>query len=386
MSFKQRRPRTTTARQRDTADDQDGDDLGSGISPMAAAQARRKREGKNKAATLSFADEVGPSRSGRVGDTLTQWQGDDEPSFVPRKSTLSQSVTLQKLAHQNTTQGPPPPPPSGLERKTTYNNDYLAQLKAATPTRATLAREPDVVVPYDDDDDDDDDLGIAVTPKGENPSAIPDEAAITSAITRRRRLAASSDPTSTQGGPGPGTDADYVSLNADTSRLAVYDSSHGGAPHPESRLQRESDSDGSGDDALAEFTGSKDRIRVGKPGNEEAARRMRREMRDAVEVVAEDEADEDEERWEVEQVRRAGAVVDDDDDAPTTRGIKTYTSAKSKSPKACAGWDERASSAPHACGDLAGRAVDIRAPVKPKRESMATTRGKHPSLEPRFER
>lgn len=62
MSFKQRKPRTAATRQKDTTEDDDGDDLGSGISPMAAAQARKKREGKKKVGTagaaLSFADEV----------------------------------------------------------------------------------------------------------------------------------------------------------------------------------------------------------------------------------------------------------------------------------------------------------------------------------------
>lgn len=201
---------------------------------------------------------------------------------------------------------------------TTYSTDYLAQLKAATPTRATLAREPDLVVPYDHDDDDSALMDTA--------PAIPDEAAITSAITRRRRLAADPPQGSTSGALG--SDADYVSLNADTSRLAVYDST--AQPHPESRLQRESDSDGSGDEALAAFTGSKDRIRVGKNGNEEAARRMRREMRDAVEEGEGDE-DEDEERWEVEQVRRAGVGVGEEEEEPG-REARGYTSAKSEFP------------------------------------------------------
>jgi GC-rich sequence DNA-binding factor len=235
-----------------------------------------------------------------------------EEPFKPRKSTLSQAASLQKLATHNaaTAQSSAEPTTTSERKASTYNNDYLAQLRASTPTRATLAREPDIIVPYDDDDS---------TGLEEGVSAIPDEAAITSAITRRRRLAA--DP-SVQ--PGLGTEADYVSLNADTSRLAVYDSS--AQPHPESRLQRESDSEGEGDESLAQFTGSNERIRLGgKDPNAEAAKRVRREMRDAMDdddVV--EVGDEDEVRWEEEQVRRAGVGVEEVVTQP-----KGYTSAKS---------------------------------------------------------
>lgn len=58
MSFKQRKPRTTAVRQKEIPTEEE-DDLGSGISPMAAAQARRKREGKKKekvGTTLSFGE------------------------------------------------------------------------------------------------------------------------------------------------------------------------------------------------------------------------------------------------------------------------------------------------------------------------------------------
>jgi hypothetical protein len=55
MSFKQRKPRTTAVRQKETPTEEE-DDLGSGISPMAAAQARKKREGKKKVGTLSFGE------------------------------------------------------------------------------------------------------------------------------------------------------------------------------------------------------------------------------------------------------------------------------------------------------------------------------------------
>lgn len=255
---------------------------------------------------------------------------------MPRKSTLSQNVsTLQKQATTrsfptpfptttSTTNEPtnasPTPPAS---KPSTYNQSYLAALKASTPTRATLQREPGAVIAYDEDGDTsmplDDEQGVEDTTAG-----IPDEAAIKSAIARRRRHAAHgvNPPTAAAAGTGD----DYISLTADTSRLAVYDHSTSttSGPHPESRLQRESDSEGEGDEQFAAFTGADERLGLragaggGGGGNQEHARRMRREMRDALEDVDMDdglvggaaqggEEVEDEERWEDEQVRRAGA-------------------------------------------------------------------------------
>ncbi|KAI5451159.1 hypothetical protein NCC49_002035 [Naganishia albida] len=282
--FKSRKPRTTAVRQKETADEHEESPE---LSPMLAASQRKKERSKGKAKLSFQQDEV------------------EEP-FVPRKSTLSQSISLQKLAHQNTTSDPLAKPSSS------YDTDYLAQLKAATPTRTTLAREqPDAVVPYDDDEDAAAAAAAPMTGRQDTTEGIPDEAAIASALARRRKRQQQPQPMSTG-------EEDFISLSAETSKLAVYAAAQG--PHPESRLQRESDSEGSGDEALAAFTGSKERVGLG--GNESAARRMRREMRDAVEdglVVGE----EDEDLWEVEQVRRAGAVVES-----AAEEKRTYTSAK----------------------------------------------------------
>jgi hypothetical protein len=238
------------------------------------------------------------TRTRCVGARFQEENGADseqvEAPFVPKKSTLSQNVSLQKLAHQNTASALP---------NTSYSNDYLAQLKAATPTRTTLAREPDAVIPYDED----------APMTGEDTTlGIPNEAAIASALARRRRAQ----------DPAAAGEDDYVSLSADASKLAVYD--HAKGPHPESRLQRESDSEGSGDEALAAFTGSKERLGLRKGGTGEAAARMRREMRDAIEDDAVYVGDEDEDAWEVEQVRRAGAVVE-----AVAEEKRGYASAKS---------------------------------------------------------
>lgn len=267
--------------------------------------------------------------------SLQQETSTSQPAFIPRKSTLSQSVS--SLQKQATTRSLPTPFPTSTTSnivpnvnaidnstplplpasvaKSTYNSSYLAQLKASTPTRQTLAREPGAVIAYDVDEDSSMPLeeGMEDTTAG-----IPDEAAIKSAIARRRRHALQQTSTSdaaalTEGGE------DYISLTANTSRLAVYDHSAAQGPHPESRLQRESDSEGEGDEQFAAFTGADERLglRAGNGGNLEHARRMRKEMRDALEDVDMDadvgdvglggQGDSDEERWEDEQIRRAGA-------------------------------------------------------------------------------
>lgn len=65
---------------------------------------------------------------------------------------------------------------------------------------------------------------------------------------------------------------------------------------------------------------------MGDP-NAEAAKRVRREMRDAMDDDVVEVGDEDEVRWEEEQVRRGGGGVDEPAVQP-----KTYTSAKSEFP------------------------------------------------------
>ncbi|KAJ9107743.1 hypothetical protein QFC21_001204 [Naganishia friedmannii] len=368
--FKQRKPRLTSTRTRDdqpptaaaaAQDVQDGTEEEEGESPMAAAMKRKKEStgsrrkrtetGKGK---LSFGDD------------------DDEETttptpFVPRKSTLSQSVSsLQKQATTRSLPTPFPtttstfsnpsttddttsaaksaarPPPAA---QSTYNQSYIAQLKASTPTRHTLQREPGVIVSYDEDGDAAMPLEAGEGGEVEDTTAgIPDEAAIKSAIARRRRHAAQGvNPSTTTTTTGE----DYISLTADTSRLAVYDhSTLAQGPHPESRLQRESDSEGEGDEQFAAFTGADERLglRAGGGGNQEHARRMRREMRDALEDVEMDEGahgqgqgqgqveHEDEERWEDEQVRRAGAASHHVR-KPRETTKQGYTSAKIPTPR-----------------------------------------------------
>ncbi|KAJ9115871.1 hypothetical protein QFC22_005013 [Naganishia vaughanmartiniae] len=357
--FKQRKPRLTSTRARDeqpsTQDGQPGEEEEEemGVSPMAAALKRKKENtssrrrrteaGKGK---LSFGD-------------ADEEETTPQPAFIPRKSTLSQSVsslpkqtTIRAFSSSNTptivpdATAPPLPPPASTS-KSTYNQSYLAQLKASTPTRYTLQREPGAVIAYDED-------GDAAMPgeetAGEDTTAgIPDEAVIKSAIARRRRHALEGGTTQnhTTGSVGD----DYISLTATTSRLAVYDHSSTQGPHPESRLQRESDSEGEGDEQFAAFTGADERLGLragagaGGGGNQEHARRMRREMRDALEdadmdvdgvaaIGRDGEArDEDEERWEDEQVRRAGAGMLPGERKPREPTKQGYTSAKIPTPR-----------------------------------------------------
>ncbi|GAA5977143.1 hypothetical protein JCM10908_004871 [Rhodotorula pacifica] len=76
----------------------------------------------------------------------------------------------------------------------------------------------------------------------------------------------------------------------------------------ESRLVREEDEIGDGDEDMAAFTDSLSRLPLGKRANAVAARRMREEMGEMIDDVEMDVRDEDEEmkQWEEAQIRRAG--------------------------------------------------------------------------------
>ncbi|KAG8696463.1 hypothetical protein FRC08_007138 [Ceratobasidium sp. 394] len=75
-------------------------------------------------------------------------------------------------------------------------------------------------------------------------------------------------------------------------------------PHPESRLMREDDDLGEGDDDDAEYTGAQERIALGKKGRKEEERRRKAGMIEMIEDVEED--DEETQAWEQAQVRRGG--------------------------------------------------------------------------------
>ncbi|KAF9483419.1 hypothetical protein BDN70DRAFT_873928 [Pholiota conissans] len=185
--------------------------------------------------------------------------------------------------------------PPNLEQATISSNGpkydaaYLKELKAATPT--ARPPQPSNADPYDADmsmDLDDTTQQSMIIDVEETATVIPSESSIRVAKERRERIR------KTQ---ASGED-DFISLS-----VAKRDEAPQG-PHPESRLMREEDELGEGDDEFAEYTSAQERIALGKKSRKvEAAQR-----RDAMKELIADADEEDEEtiEWEQEQLRRGG--------------------------------------------------------------------------------
>ncbi|KAI5481193.1 GC-rich sequence DNA-binding factor [Pseudohyphozyma bogoriensis] len=171
------------------------------------------------------------------------------------------------------------PQPSPSTSASVYSKDYLAQLKSSTLSTPPPPRPSASQGEYDDltlskfgsraKDDDEDPM-------------IPTSTAIASAKEKRERMRKE----------GGGTGGDYVSLEVDVIRPGK---------NGESRLVREEDELGDGDEEMAEFTGAQEKVALGKKANKEAAARLRKGMEEMI-----DDAEEDAEQdgWEEEQIRR----------------------------------------------------------------------------------
>ncbi|KAG2057874.1 hypothetical protein BDR06DRAFT_1005001 [Suillus hirtellus] len=240
-------------------------------SPIALASRLKNKAKRTKPkSTLSFG-----------GD---EEAGDGEV-FQLKKSSLSQKLSLN--AH------PANVLPVSLDQATitphsngapVYDQAYLSQLKASTPSsrRVTVAGGYDADVSMDPGE-----TSIEVTEIADDvDSVIPSESSILSAKQRRERMRTH------------GTEDDFISLSV-TKRDTVPQ-----GPHPESRLMREEDELGEGDDEYAEYTSAQERIALGKKSKKlEASKR-----KDAMQEMIADADEEDEEtmEWEKEQLRRGG--------------------------------------------------------------------------------
>lgn len=179
-----------------------------------------------KASTLSF---------GGAADK------DEGMAFKPKKSLLSQQLKLPSTPSTSDTTGTP----STMKTSGVYSREYLSELKAATPTRA-----PRGVTDTIEDDNAEDSSGLSRLAREKYASSfaqdttagIPDAATITAAKMKRQAAI---------GGNGPASasaenDEDYISLESGDGKIAIYDAQQG--PHPESRLMREEDEEGEGDE------------------------------------------------------------------------------------------------------------------------------------------
>lgn len=118
---------------------------------------------------------------------------------------------------------------------------------------------------------------------------IPSESSIKAAREKRDRLRKTGAP--------EGAEEEFISLS-----VAKRDEFAQG-PHPSSRLMREDDDLGEGDDDDAEYTGAQERIALSKKGRKNAEKERKKGIVELIEEA--DEQDEETMEWELAQVKRA---------------------------------------------------------------------------------
>lgn len=250
----------------------DTDDLGgSGGSVMERKKARNKeKKGLSKGTRLSFG-----------GDNAEA--GGSTP-FKPKKSLLSQSIKLPST--------PASEVPTVASSSSIYSQDYLSELKQSTPSRAPRVTDGEGEDEELDGRDGRDgmegsELSNAARAKygsiisEDSTAGIPDAVAVAAA--KAKRLAAAE--LKKRGLDGE----DYIALG--DGQVAMWEGDKG--PHPESRLMREEDEGGDGDEGecagmkcgsakliadMADFTEANERLFLGKKANKSAARRLKGEI------------------------------------------------------------------------------------------------------------
>ncbi|KAI0087050.1 nineteen complex-related protein 2-domain-containing protein [Irpex rosettiformis] len=238
-------------------------------------------------------------------------EGDGEV-FKVKKSNLSRKLALGKSSLVgNVSPSSHNPTSSRPEDRPTYDAAYLSELKAATPSSRPKMNK-DESISYDND------ISLNVDSPGnvshlqevvdltgdvDMEASIPSSSAINAAKEKRERLR-QTEP----------FEQDFISLSL-TKR---QDISQG--PHPESRLVREDDEVGEGDDEYAEYTSAQERIALGKKSRKVEARKRREEMNEM--IVDAEEQDEETMEWEQEQLRRGGLKTGESDVKPQKQTYK----------------------------------------------------------------
>ncbi|ETS63984.1 hypothetical protein PaG_02320 [Moesziomyces aphidis] len=278
-------------------DENDDDDV------PALAPRRSKVDGARRPARMS-----GVGMSARSSSSAS----------TPKRSTPLRPTAFKDMPTHEQAEGSTSTPTSSL-----YTSKHLEELRTSTPTARSRAHSPAPAPPgpatFMDDPmaasssrpglaaGDDDALTRSKYAADFEHDAIPSESVIRAAKERRAKLRAA--------GASSGVSDDFISLApfSRSSAVQAYDAMEvDDGPHPHSRLQREEDELGDGEDEFAEYTGASERIPIGAKAQEELQRRQRRQMEAAVRgdfdddapgAVA-DEMDEDEEEWERAQLRR----------------------------------------------------------------------------------
>ncbi|KAH9080570.1 GCFC-domain-containing protein [Lactarius deliciosus] len=236
-----------------------------------------------------------------------------DQGFKVKKSNLSQRLTLRQLPTSSGTL-PSNVDQASLSHPTTsrpvYDEAHLNELKASTPSfRPSISTggdhdfdTPIISTPGD--------LGTeSIADPEAGGVAIPSQSFVLAAKEKRERLRTSS--------PASSHTDDYISLSL-TKRNDEYL-----GPHPESRLMREDDDLGEGDDDFSEYTSAKTRIALGKKAKKAEANKVREEMQDLI-ADAED-VDEETQEWEQAQIKRSGLRPDDNFSTPVATSVYKAT-------------------------------------------------------------
>ncbi|EJC98047.1 uncharacterized protein FOMMEDRAFT_97947 [Fomitiporia mediterranea MF3/22] len=289
--FKRSKARTTRTRAVSPSDDaqKEGEDSAA-PSTLAAKLKKQHRERTKPKARLSFG-----------GD---EEEGDGEV-FQVKKSGVGRKLKLASIAL-----------PSGLDQVTAtpqtsggvYSKEYLTELRASTQAAPSAVHTLDPTPDSDIVLDASEMAGAVIVDETVATGAeIPSESSIAAAKQRREVLRKTKQ-----------TEEDFISLSV-TRKEDIYQ-----GPHPESRLMREDDDLGEGDDEFAEYTAAQERIALGKKAKKKDAERRRATMQ---EMIAEaEEEDEETIEWEREQLRRGARR--DTESANTPKPKQEYRPAQ----------------------------------------------------------
>ncbi|KAK7005823.1 GC-rich sequence DNA-binding factor-like protein [Favolaschia claudopus] len=283
------------ARARQSSPEPESNDTANESPSTLATRLKNKAKRAKPKTRLSFGAEDDEEGEGEV--------------FKVKKSNLSQRLSLgthpSNIVVPNLDQASISP-----YRGATYDQASLNELKASTPSsRAPLPTND----PYDADMSMDmGDVSADISMQGietsdvlESATFIPSESSIKAAKERRERVRKI----------GVVQEDDFISLSV------VKRTEESQGPHPESRLVREEDELGEGDDEYAEYTSAQERIALGKKSRKVEASKRRDAMK---EMIADaEEMDEETDEWEQEQIRR-GAQAPADTSSASIKVKETY--------------------------------------------------------------
>ncbi|KAJ7816924.1 nineteen complex-related protein 2-domain-containing protein [Mycena olivaceomarginata] len=275
-----------TARARASSPEPDTNDSGIESPSTLATRLKNKAKRAKPKSRLSFGADEDEEGAGEL--------------FKVKKSNLSQRLSLGThpsyaslfiVASISPHRGP------------TYDKAYLNELKA-NPYDADMSMD------MGDMSADISMQSIESTDVFESETFIPSESSIKVAKERRERIRKT----------GVSHEDDFISLSV----VKRPEESQG--PHPESRLMREEDELGEGDDEYAEYTSAQERIALGKKSRKLEASKRRDDMK---ELIADaEETDEETDEWEQEQIRRGAQAPVDASPAPKVK--ETYKPAPSR--------------------------------------------------------